>query len=645
MNLTTVSKLLISAIISLLLISVSIGVWGWKQLDRPYQINQDFQQRKALFDVDVRVLLERYLATGNANLLQQAETSLEAMIISDIDWLSEQDNADIKSAVKTLKNNLNEIRAAGKLAANPEGLLINNERERSGDIETLLNYAQQSGYQYQDIKVKFLTTLAKMSQDISNIARLRQQFFNTKNPKTKSSLLDKNQLLLSHATTLSNLPRFGIYNEVDEDELMTEEPEEIGEESINSFVSLSRRYNKEIENTINLNHKMLQAQSSLNESMQALSDLLLSYSERIESIKHNITFQVEVMLLISVSLVAIAIAIIFSLQNKMIRFLVQLERFFRKMLEGNYSQQLDSNLTFKEVQSVEKSGLQLQSYLTALIDDLTLESEKVLSASNEVQTISANAVQLTHEQNTATDHVATAVTQLSYSFKDVASNASSASVSANLADNATNTAKQQLSTTVNAINTLSSNLRTVEGVMARLEESGKNIGAVLEVIKGVAEQTNLLALNAAIEAARAGEHGRGFAVVADEVRQLAFRTTQSTEEIRSIIQDVISISGEATQTVKNQSQAASNCATQAHEAEAAIEPVIVAVDAIKNLNSAIALATQEQTSTVDEIALNTDGIKVKADAVNDNITDIKQAGDSLNNVSEALNKLVRQLKH
>ncbi len=645
MKLTSASKLLISAIIALILISISIGIWGWKQLDRPYQINQDFQQRKALFDVDVRILLERYLASGNAELLQQAETTLEQIVADDINWLDQQQNVEIKSAVKTLKTRLNEIRAAGKLAAVPQGLLINNERERSGDITILLSYAQKADGFMQDIELRFLTTLTQMSQDINNLARLRQQFFYARNPKIKTALLAKNQELSEHANVLLNLPRFEVYTEVDEDELMAEEPEEIGEISINSFISLTNRYNKEIENTIKMTQRMRDARASLNVSIQSLSDLLTSYSKQIELIKNDITNQVQMMLLLSISLVIIAVAIIFLLQSKMIGFLTQLELFFRQLLKGNHNQQLNPNLKFKEIQSVEKSGLQLQTYLTNLIDQLTVESEQILSASNEVQTISANAVEVTQQQNIATDQVATAVTQLSYSFKDVANSALSASKSANTANTATSAAKQQLSVTASAIKTLSENLIAVEDVMVRLENSGRNIGSVLEVIQGIAEQTNLLALNAAIEAARAGEHGRGFAVVADEVRQLASRTTESTKEINDIIQDVIDSSSEATKTVKNQSKAASDCATQAYEAEAAMEPVIVAVDSIQNLNSGIALATQEQTSTVDEIACNTDGIKVKADAVNSHISDIKNAGDSLLHVSEALNELIRQLKH
>ncbi len=645
MKLINASKLLISAIVLLILISISIGVWGWKELDRPYQINKEFQQRKALFDVDIHILLERYLASGNADLLQQADTKLKQLIRKDIAWLNKQDNDAIKLSVKTIINNIQVIRAAGKLAADPQGLLINNERERTGDINSLLQYSQHAPYSLQEIQTQFLIGLNQLNLSMNELARLRQQYFDSRNPQLKTSLLEKNVQILALTASLYELPRFGVYTEVDEDELISEDPEEVGELSIDSLRSLSLRYEKELENTLELNHRMELARNSLNQSLDALSDLFIDYSKRIDIIKSDITLNVELMLIVSIGLVILAIAAVFILQNKMIGFLIKLELFLKQMLQGNYAQEFRSQLNFKEIQSVEHSGVQLQTYLANLIDQLNSESEKVISASNDVLHQSTNATTLTQQQNEATGYVATAITQLSHSFKEVANSASSASDFANSANDATDKAKKQLFIAASATKNLANDLSSVEDVMSRLEQSGKNIGAVIEVIKGVAEQTNLLALNAAIEAARAGEHGRGFSVVADEVRKLASRTTQSTQEISFIIQDMMSNSAEASKTVKLQSEAALDCAEKTYQAEVAIQPVAIAVDKIKRLNTDIASAAQEQTNTVVEVANTTEHIKVNADAIDLNITDIKLAGDSLITVSEALNDLIKQLKH
>ncbi len=644
MKLVTASKLLLSAIVFLISVSIAIGIWGWNELDKPYQINQDFQKRKALFDVDVRILLERYLASGNADLLQQAESKLAQLIESDIEWLEEEDNENIKHAVKAIQENVQLIRAAGKLAADPQGLLINNERERSGDINLLLSYVNKTKGERLALQVAFLSELTRLSEALNQIGRLRQQYFGATDVNVQAALVSKNEEVLMRAQALLSLPSLGIYSEVDEDALVAEEPEEIGQRSIQSIISLTKRYDKELENTINLDQRMQESRVVLIDSLTALSTLLTNLSGQIELIKSNISTKVALMLLVSIGLVVIAVAALFFLQNRMIGFLIQLESFFRKLLNADYKQQLNSNFNFKEVLSVENSGRQLQTYLASLVDKLSSESERVVSACNEMQSVSATAVDLTRKQDESTAHVAAAVTELSYSFKEVANNAANASESANVADDATLAAKQQLSLAATATQKMVTDLLTVEEVMVRLEKGGESIGVVLEVIRGVAEQTNLLALNAAIEAARAGDHGRGFAVVADEVRQLASRTTQSTEEIRNIIQDVIAISAEATQTLKQQSQEASYCAQQATDAETAITPVVLAVENIKALNTAIAVATQEQTLTVDEIARNTEEIKVNSEFVNSNISDIKRAGDSLLDVSETLNGLIRQLK-
>ena len=445
-------------------------------------------------------------------------------------------------------------------------------------------------------------------------------------------------------TTIA-LPRFGIYTEVDEDALIAEEPEEIGQLSLDSLLSLTNRYTKELENTTELAARSKTSQADLNQSMEQLASLLSSHQSQIDNIKQDITWRVKWVMLISIAVIIIAITLLFTLQNKVIIHLTQLEAFLRKLLKGNYTQTLQANMNYKEVVSVEKSGLQLQTHLANLIDNLGTESQQIISASNDMRTVSQKALSLTREQNSSTDQVATAVTQLSYSFKGVADNAVNASTSASLANQATADASQQLSQTALSVQTLANNLISVEQIMTRLEENGKNIGAVLEVIQNVAEQTNLLALNAAIEAARAGEHGRGFAVVADEVRQLASRTTSSTDEIRSIIQQLVASSVEASETVNIQSKAAQKCVTQMSQTQSAIEPVIKAVENITELNASIAESTQEQALTVEEIAKNSVIIKQHSDLVTESINDLMTSSDSLDLVNDALDKLINDLKN
>jgi methyl-accepting chemotaxis protein len=644
MKLSLVSRFITFSIVGLLILSALTAVWGWRQLDKPYQIADEFQQYRNTFDIDVRILLERYLASGQADLLQQAEDKLNVLAEQSFNWLNEAENQQIHEAINQLQSSVQAVRAAGKLAANPQTLLINNERERAGDIGMLISYADQADYQFNAEQTVFLSTLAEMGRSLNQLSHQRQAFFEEQGEARQKALLAQNQKFAELAAKLESMPRFGIYTEKDEMSLIPQEPDEIGEVSIASVQSLTRRYDKEIANTISFMQQVDQGRASLNQHILSLQSTLNSFQQQIADIKASITNQVRWAMLAAVVLIVIAVSLQAFIQKLTLASLLELESFFRGMQKGDFSQTLELDSRFEETRSAADSASHLQTYLAELIAKLQAQAQHVTSASQSLQSVSASTSELSRQQHNATDQVATAVTELSYSFKEVADNATQASKSASEAKQATQTARHTLSEATEASEKLAADLMDVEKVMNKLEQNGNNIRAVLEVIQGVAEQTNLLALNAAIEAARAGEHGRGFAVVADEVRQLASRTTQSTEEIRSIIAQLTDSGSEATAIVSRQSLAAADCARQTAQARSAMEPVVSAIKTINEINAAIASATQEQTTTVDEIARTTEQIKLDSQQVDQYVGDINHAGEDMTRISYTLEQLVRQLK-
>lgn len=213
---------------------------------------------------------------------------------------------------------------------------------------------------------------------------------------------------------------------------------------------------------------------------------------------------------------------------------------------------------------------------------------------------SRNSASATMQQDEI-QQVATALNEMASTVQEVASNVAQAADNATNADAESKAGRAVVAETMEAIRSLANDIGRASDVIERLQQDSENIGSVLDVIRGIAEQTNLLALNAAIEAARAGEQGRGFAVVADEVRTLASRTQSSTEEIHGMIERLQHGSREAVEAMSEGRRQAHESVNKAERASQSLGAITQAVDSIRDMTAQIATASREQSQVTDEI--------------------------------------------
>jgi methyl-accepting chemotaxis protein len=247
-------------------------------------------------------------------------------------------------------------------------------------------------------------------------------------------------------------------------------------------------------------------------------------------------------------------------------------------------------------------------------------------------------------QTRETDQVATASTEMTHAIEEVSRQSQSAATAANEANRATRDGNVVLRTTIESITRLADRLRGASEVINRVETDSTAIGSVLDVIRGIAEQTNLLALNAAIEAARAGEQGRGFAVVADEVRSLAQRTQQSTEEIQDMIARLQGGTREAVTTMHSGTNEMKRTVEEAEKARASLEAISGSVSVISDMNTQIATATEEQMAVSKEISRNVVSINDICKRSEESVGKVDHASQEMKSIATRLNEIVRNFK-
>ncbi|MCW8854510.1 MAG: methyl-accepting chemotaxis protein [Gammaproteobacteria bacterium] len=286
----------------------------------------------------------------------------------------------------------------------------------------------------------------------------------------------------------------------------------------------------------------------------------------------------------------------------------------------------------------------LRLQILNIISQIRQTSGQLSATSQHLTGVVSETHDITSQQQSETQQVATAMNQMTASIQEVANNIHMAAETAANTNNETTSGRKVVSQAIQQIHQLANELENADATIQQLEQNSNSITGILDVIKGVAEQTNLLALNAAIEAARAGEQGRGFAVVADEVRSLASRTQQSTEEINQMIDKLLAGARQSVEVTNTCRQQAQSAVEQTSTVNASLETIANSVSQINDMSMQIANAAEEQGAVSEEINRNIVKISDMSEHTVEIVSQLTSTGNELNHQASELENAVRHFK-
>lgn len=365
---------------------------------------------------------------------------------------------------------------------------------------------------------------------------------------------------------------------------------------------------------------------------------LTQFTQTVEDAKSTAANAITLGLIIGAVTIIILLTISFSIAYIVTNNLNQITSSLKGIAEG------EGDLTLRIEQNTKDESGELVYWFNHFVGKLHTTIGEVVSlinplseVSEQLNTVVSNTSAASQEQCSISENVTQAVEEMICTVNEVARHASDAATSAAQADSESQEGQVIVNKTVSSINDLAVEIEKASDVITRLESDTENVGQILDVIKGIAEQTNLLALNAAIEAARAGEQGRGFAVVADEVRTLASRTQESTQEIQAVIEKLQDAAQSAVAVMEDSKSRANSSVSQAEQTGISLQEITQKVTSISDMNHQIAAATEEQSQTSMNIK---DNVNKMLDASNISVSSTQSALE----LTKSIDKFSKQLE-
>jgi methyl-accepting chemotaxis protein len=378
----------------------------------------------------------------------------------------------------------------------------------------------------------------------------------------------------------------------------------------------------------------------------ALRDINAGLAEQAAQLSHA-TYQHAERLMLAVGALAVLLVWLLAwwLSGQVRHPVNRLLELIRQISAGDLTARIELNrFNHDELGSLARGLAQMQENLRQLVSALSGSVQQLAGATGEISAVARESAASMSGQQHELNQLATAMHQMQATVQEVSRNTSEAAEAAGQASQQAGQGTGKVQLSLQQIDQVAAALESAAGEIHQLGDDSRNIGVVLEVIRGIAEQTNLLALNAAIEAARAGEQGRGFAVVADEVRTLAKRTQDSTSQINSIISELQQRAEQAAVTMQQSQSLMQSTVVTAREAGTVISEISGAVGHISEMNIQIATATEEQGAVGEELSRNVVNISRATEQVATGASQMAQACADLDLLAGQLGGMVERFR-
>lgn len=606
---------------TLLLVAVCLALgatlwWSQRALERPYLLMERYLGLSQAFQNQAARNIDDYLASGDALRLSSAGQSLENLL-QHLDELPADLAQNLRPSLVELDTfSKTDLLAAGKLAGDPQALLLQAERELGANLEQLSQYA--TGVTSPDA-ARYLPPLLAASQHLGKLSLARDKLVSSGRAELADEVEREVASIRTQADLLAQLPLLGVKASAESSAddfsamlgLESSEKAEVQDTGVDlkrELNSLLTRYPAELKRT----RDQIQLRTALADSthvkIAAVQQAIAGLEPVVRAQHARIQSEVRLMQGVMIGLILLIALLIDTLQRRLARVLTNLAPALSTWAEGDFSQSIALGKTNRELHDIEASLNRLRAYLVDLVGTIRGNAEEVAGSSRALAELSSGLHDGAERQAGDTAQIRDSLGELEATIQQVAGDASQAAGASRSAGQAVEQGQRVIGLSLTGLHALVGEVQQNAQMIEKLAEESATIGGVLTVIRAIADQTNLLALNAAIEAARAGEAGRGFAVVADEVRSLAQRTAGATAEIQSLIAGLQTAARQSVQGMRTQVEHAEATAQQAQAADGALDEIVGAIQTISDTAVRIADVTAQQSGAVSEIRDNSERI-------------------------------------